>query len=387
MTEMISTLQKTLRHPRTRVVMGIVCGGILLAPVIHWHLKAPRRLNVFILDKTVPEPSRREHAGLVWLLNHRKILKPGGQNYRTDQDYYGFFPKPDHQWEAREGNIAARKPELIYLADAYGVYSEEFFGTALGNRSRKLYGGLRSDEANDIEAALPGCLTLVGEFNMFANPTEGKARSACQSWFGLTWKGWIGRFFRDLDRRGEMPPWAVRNYRIQTGKEWTFEGPGFLLVNEDDRVEVLEEGKDVKAGSGLRMHGRPDGIKKYDLPRDTRFDYWFDLVQPRPGTEVLADFELPLLPEGERRLKALGIPSRTPAVLASWRGGTHSFYLAGDFVDSWPAPYFYQVSGLAPFRRAIVREAPGDPQSFFWTAYIPMMTKVLEETWARKNQH
>lgn len=379
------------RHPsisqrRSAKFLAAFAGaGLALVPVLRWHLQPSRELRVAIVDKTVPEPSRREHAGLVWVLNHRKILQPGGQPFQADQDYYGFYPLPGRQWEVREGSLAARSPELIYLADTYGVYAEEFYGAALGNRSRDLYAGLRDEEVRDIQSALPGCLTLVGEFNTFANPTSGAAREACQAWFGLTWKGWTGRFFRDLDRRGEIPPWAVRNYQIQTGLEWGFEGPGFLLVNEDDRVQVLEEGRDVESGRGLRLHGRPEGLRRLDLPEDARFDYWFDLVQPRPGTEVLAEYELPLLPEGEEKLKALGLARRHPAVLASWYGRTRTYYFAGDFADAWPVPYFHRIAGLAPFRRLLSREVPGDPQSFFWRTYIPLMTRVLDDTWARKD--
>ena len=368
----------------SRVLLALAGVGLLSVPFLRWHLLPARQLRVLILDKTVPEPSRREHAGLTWLLNHRKFRGPSGEVFRAEQGYYGFYPRPNKTWEIQEGSIAARAPEFLYLADTYGVYSEEFYGAALGNRSRELYGGLRAEEAVDIDAALPKCLTLVGEFNTFASPTVGEARAACQRWFGLTWKGWIGRFFSDLDRRGEIPPWAIRNYQIQTGQEWTFEGPGFLLVNEDDRVEVLEEGRDVEAGRGLRFQGRPEGIQALDLPKDTRFDYWFDLVQPRPGTQVMAEFELPLLPQAEKRLALLGLPRRTPAVLASWHGNTRTFYFAGDFVDAWPVPYFYRISGLAPVRKAFSREVPGDPQSFFWRVYIPMMTRILDDTWARK---
>jgi hypothetical protein len=192
------------------------------------------------------------------------------------------------------------------------------------------------------------------------------------------------RFFSDLDRRGEMPPWAVRNWERQTGRSWAFKGPGFLLVNRDDRVEVLGEGTDVESRRGLRFLGLPAGVAGYGLPLDARYDYWFDLVTPRPGTEVLAEYELPVLPEGERKLKALGLNRRYPAILTSRKGNTRIFYFAGDFADAWPVPTMHRIAGYATFHQLIDREVPGEGQSFFWRVYVPLMTHVLDDAWARK---
>ena len=357
---------------------------VLFLPFLLWRRLPVRTLKVLVVDKTVPDSSRREHAGLFWILNHRKFQTSGGAAYRADQDYYGFFPGAGHTWAIREPSIAAAAPELIYLADTYGVYTEEFYGQALGNRTRAIYGGLQPAEVRDLQGALGSCLTLVGEFNTFASPTTGEAREGCERLFGLGWHGWTARFFPDLTRDVEVPPWAVRNYERQSRREWTFEGPGFLFVNEDDRVEVLEDGVDVVADRGLRMVARPAGLERLDLPREARYDYWFDLVQPAPGTEVLADYELPLLPRGEQKLKALGLGRRTPAILSSWLGRTHAYYFAGDFADAWPPPNLLRIRGFAPFRRWTMAERAGDPLSFFWHVYVPVMTRILEETWARR---
>ena len=378
----------SFRDPRVWVV-GLMALPVALAlligiPFLSWKHLPARTLKVVVVDKTVPEPSRREHAGLFWVLNHRKFRHPDGTDYQVDRDYYGFFPLPDHGWEIKEPSIAGAAPDLIYLADTYGVFTEEFYGVPLGNRSRCIYGGLRAEEARDVQGALAGCLTLVGEFNTFASPTGGEARQACERWFGLSWNGWIARFFLDLERSREVPPWAVRNYERQTGQEWTFSGPGFLFVNEDDRVEVLVDGVDVEAGRGLRMLARPNGIARLDLPRDARYDYWLDLVTANPGTEVLADYDFPLLPPGERKLKALGLARRSPAILSAWQGHTHAYYFAGDFADAWPPPNFTRLRGLAGLRQATMGEEAGDPQGFFWGVYVPVLTRILDETWKRR---
>lgn len=372
--------------PRRRVLLPMAAPLALLLPFALWQCQPVRPLKVLIVDKTVPDEGRREHAGLSWLLRHRKFRQPGGTDYQAAVDYYGFFPMGDRRWEVREPSIPAAAPELIYLADTYGVYWEEFHGKALGNRTEKLYGGLRPEELASLEAALPRCLTLVGEFNTFASPTGEEARRASESLFSLKWNGWIGRHFKDLRRDLEVPPWAVRNWERRAGQPWVFDGPGFLLVNARDEVEVLAEGVEAAPHRGLRFHGLPAGRAALDLPSDVRYDYWFDFVHPEPGTEVMAEFELPLLPAGEARMRALGLPGRTPAVLASRKGSTRIYYLAGDFVDAWPPPHITRAAGLVPFRRFVTREVPGDPQAFFWKVYVPLMSRVLEDTWERKGQ-
>lgn len=363
--------------------LGIALLVLAVLPFLLWVRQPSRELRVVVVDKTVPDATLREHASLFWLLGHRKYRKPSGQAYDPARDYYGFFPLPGHRWEAREPGIAAARPELIYLADTYGVYTEEFYGQPQGNRSTGIYTGFRGEEVDDLAQALGGCRTLVGEFNTFASPTTGDPRARLEAIFGLAWDGWTGRFFKDLERSGEVPPWAVRNYERQTGREWAFEGPGFLLCNEDDRVEVLEEGVDVEAGRGLRICSRPEGARRLDLPGDARYDYWFDFVAPRPGTEVLADYRIPLLAPGARKLQAMGLPAQTPAVLSGLRGSTRTYYFAGDFVDAGPAPDLMRAAGFAAFRRAVIRESPGDPQAFFWRVYVPMMSRILEDAWRR----
>lgn len=365
---------------------GLILATFLLAlPVLIWRQKPSQALRVLIIDKSVPDITRREHAGLVWILKHLKIQKPDGKNFSRNDDYYGFVPLSDQNWVAREPSIQQSKAELIYFADTYGVYSNDFLKEPPGTRNRLLHGGLRADEIQDLQAALPDCLTLIGEFNTFAEPTGSPVRKACEELFGLNWNGWTARFFNDLDRWKEIPAWAIRGWERQTGREWTFAGPGFLLVNQDQRVEVLVEGTDVEPKRGLRFHGLPAGITAFDLPEDARYDFWFDLVEPRSGTQVLAEYEFPVLPPGERKLKTLGLKTRTPAILASWKGQTRVCYFSGDFADVWPEPTMHRVAGYAQFHRRFDHEVPGEGRSFFWHVYVPMMTRLLDDTWARKH--
>ena len=73
------------------IIVGIII-LILLGSWLMWYFKAERSLNVYILDKTVPTMERTEHKSFNWVLNHNRYVKPNGDLYNVDKDYYGFFP-------------------------------------------------------------------------------------------------------------------------------------------------------------------------------------------------------------------------------------------------------------------------------------------------------
>ncbi|NYE57527.1 hypothetical protein [Carboxydothermus ferrireducens] len=146
-----------------------------------------KTLNVWVIDKTVPVSDFQEHKGLFWTLNFLKVKDQDGRNYNFHQDYFGFFPKGD-DYEIRE--IKGQKPDLIYLADTYGVYSNDLNQeNKEGTRSSLVYGGLTEIELYKIKAQLKGGTTLVSEFNTIESPTSEKVSSELQKIFGIKWSG------------------------------------------------------------------------------------------------------------------------------------------------------------------------------------------------------
>ena len=123
--------------------------AILSSPFWLWQMKPEKELDILIVDKTVPDKSYREHKGLTWVLNNEKYRKADGENYSAVVDYVGFQHKENNSF------IGERLPEqiddfdVIYLADLYGVYEEEFSGeNEAGRKSQQLYGGLQPEEVD-----------------------------------------------------------------------------------------------------------------------------------------------------------------------------------------------------------------------------------------------
>ena len=101
---------------------------LLLIPVIPyflWLLKEETPLTIVILDKTVPETDYREHSGLTWLLNHWKIVDPKDNSPYQLTDYAGWHPEKDGDNKIEKLDLSKEDPDVIYIADTYGVYPEQ----------------------------------------------------------------------------------------------------------------------------------------------------------------------------------------------------------------------------------------------------------------------
>ncbi len=77
-----------------------------------WTVLPGKALDILIIDKTVPNKSYREHAGLFWTLNHLKYKKSSGDTYQIDQDYLGFFPSGQQDFGSVK-DLRSHSPEEV----------------------------------------------------------------------------------------------------------------------------------------------------------------------------------------------------------------------------------------------------------------------------------
>lgn len=353
--------------------------ALLLSPWLAWFLQPAQPLAVLVVDKTVPVASYREHKGLMWVLNRFRFVDPAiGEPFRYDRDYAGFFPRQNHQYAIKPVPNADRRLDLVYFADTYGVYSADFFGgDPRGVRSRLLYGGLQRGELDAATSALRPGGTLIAEFNTFADPTAALERAHITEVLGVEWSGWTGRFYQDLDRNVEVPPWLVQNYETQFRRPWEFTGPGFAFVHEDNRVFVLVQSRDVTP-FGLRMVFPDSLARRYGASNRVPYFYWFDIVSPREGTLVEAEYELQLLPSGRAALDSAGIPARFPAILHRRDPAFDRYYFAGDFADNNDVPWPFRLRGWERLERLLAWTKGESNAWFYWGVYVPMLHRLLD---------
>ncbi|MDH3456602.1 MAG: hypothetical protein OER90_07135 [Gemmatimonadota bacterium] len=345
----------------------------VFGPFLLWIGEPTKSLNVLIIDKTVPTMSYREHQGLVWVLNHLKYRDSTvGGTFNAGRDYVGFFPNQDGPLRMMPVAPTGRDLDLLYLADTYGVYSQDFTEAPSSERAELIFGGLNAPELEALEPVFSSAATVIAEFNTLASPTTAPVRERLEELFGVTWTGWTGRRFASLKRDSDVPGWLVRNWERQTARDWTFSAPGFAIVHDDGRIVLLLEGQDV-ARNGLRVDFPESLVDEVGVSDETPYGYWFDVVEPRRDVLVVAQYQLAVTDSGSRVLQTAGLPERFPAIVHRKIGQSRRYYFAGDFADLRRVPWVFRVRGVSWLRRWGVR---GELQ-FFWNVYLPLMRWIL----------
>jgi len=363
-----------------------------LAVLVPWGCYAARPARILplvVLDKTVPFRNWLEHRSLFWLLEHERIVKSDGTPYGYAYDYLGAYPPPvpgDPPESTRDLAAADVAPaKLVYLADTYGVYrgdlaSKDRMEAAL-ERSPRIYGGLTVDEAEAAASATAAGKTLVAEFNTLGSPTPADARDRLEGALGVRWTRWIGRYFPRLEDEGEVPQWMRDDYEREWRQPWRFQGPGYVLVQDDVHCEVLRVGFEVERIGLTIERERPIDPHLEEAADRVPYPYWFDVVTAGKEAGIAASFLWHPSENGRRRLAARALPERFPAVTRrKGNPGGDAWYFAGDFADNPLDPRPVPFAGYTSFRRIAegLKAAPSET-AFYWRFYVPMMRSILHD--------
>lgn len=361
----------------------------LLLPWACYTARPARRIDLCVLDKTVPFANWFEHRSLYWLLEHLNVVKADGTGYAVDRDYLGAYPPPvpgdppERTRDLTAADVAGSR--LVYLADTYGVYREDLASKermeAALERSPRIYGGLTSEEARAAAGALTAGKTLVAEFNTLGSPTGSEARTTLESALGVHWTRWIGRYFPRLEDTDEVPQWMRNDYEREWRRPWEFHGPGYVLMQDDEHCEVLRVGFESETIGLTIERERPIDPHLTGAADGVPYPYWFDVVEDRADAKRLASFAWHLSAAGRERLNVRGLPVRFPAVTRRTppEGGV-AWYFAGDFADNPLDPKPVPFLGYLGFRHFIegIKMAPSET-AFYWRFYAPMMESILSD--------
>ncbi len=359
----------------------------LAASFALWKMGPGAKGAVLVVDKTVPHSDYREHQALFWVLNHIKASKRDGSKlWKPDKDYVGFYPKKftssDASFSSDIQQAHLEGIDCLFLADTYGVYIDDFLYPERNRThldySQKIYGGLTADEVDAVERFVGAGGSLVAEFNTFYQPTTGSQGERMEGLLGLQSTGWKGRYFTDLSNMQDVPSWVIRDWEELQNKAWEFRGPGFILAHSDTKLLVLVEGVDVEP-AGLKIEREiPDDALMKGVSSLVPYPYWFDIVMPEDGTDVLASYSFQLRPGGREKMKAFSLPETFPAVLRASRSPLR-MYFAGDFSDSqiYRGPYFF--CGWSSIRRFLCSFRKDQSYDrFFWSFYVPLLKNLFK---------
>lgn len=369
-------------------MLCISAGALLLvgAPFLAWRFMPSRPLDVWILDKTVPYADDfREHSGISWALQYGKTVNPGtGKGYGEADGYYGFRPLAGGGWEELPLPESGPAPDLIYIADTYGVYRDDYSPGGPGPPlPQGVHGSLSAYEKALIRKSLGEGNILVAEYDTAATPGNKYDRPFLQNLLGTIWKGWSGKYFIDLAKGVEVSARTIATYEEQHGGEWRFFGPGFVLVSDAERVEVLVSGEDV-GRKGLKFQYAKEWAGALGPSRQISFKNWFEWVEADDGIRTVADFTLDVTEKGRAKLEGLGLPPTFPAILLDRNSQYTGWYFAGDFAEAKNARTTWKFWGIADLKRLLADDAADNNFFFHWKVYIPLMRRILADAAAAR---
>jgi hypothetical protein len=378
------------RH-KALLAIVVILAGIPLMLWLSWLLSTPQPVSVFVMDKSSYTPQSINNRSIHWVLNHYRFTRPDGKIYNAGLDYFGFFPLDNTNYEIRdltglspvEIQQMARKHEIAYYADSYGVYSDTW---PLSKRDtaavRKLYGGLDWEDLLFLEYMLELKHLVVAEFIFMAPPTQASLRKKAEDLMGIEWKSWTGRYFHTLDTADPecvVPSWIPVIYEVQYGQPWGFRKSGVVLVSENETLVVLEEATHLGRGA-LKIVSDAMNQKRYGMGSEVNYSGWFDITFPTSSdARVISWYQLDVTAEGAAILNQFDLPSRFPAVIHN-EGDKKMLYLAGDFGHSPIKPRFVKFKG-ARFAELFLADLndPTDKSAFFLVYYLPVMRKILSD--------
>jgi hypothetical protein len=389
-----------LREITIGSVLRVVLVILLLLPIwmfVIWLCTPKRKLVLAIIDKTVLSTKEQEHISLNWVLNQERFTKNNTELYKRDRDYFGFFPLENEKFQlkglerfnTKQLDQLSNDADVAYITDAYGIYKNEWYKQGdIKERSGIVYGGMSPQDFYFLEQMRSKHKLIITEFNCLASPTTPAVRNNFENTFGITWTGWIGRYFDSFDttKNKEIPSWLIRNYKQQHNGAWPFTKSGIAFIHSDDRVVILENETHLKQSLPYIV-SYSEGQKHYGLPEKIPYAFWFDVIQTDTSyNHVVSRFIIDVNDKGKKELDQSGLPSAFPAVTAHINKDYRFFYFSADFADNpikFTSSYF---RGVHYFKWLMYnRHDPQERRSFFWNLYQPLVTTILNDYYTTIN--
>lgn len=384
---------------RKYLIIFIFIIGLPLWMWVAWLLTPIKPLNIAIVDKTVLTQQVREHVSFNWVLTNMRIVNKERKFYRPVSDYFGVFPervdvfdpklkayekKGFERYSYQQIDSIADALDMIYYADTYGIYSNEWLNILILEHSRLLYGGMSETDIHMLSAMKSRKKLILTEFNDMATPTEQGIRDQFTALFGVKWTGWAGRYFEFLDtlKNRELPFWLKKGYVKQHGGKWPFKKAGIALVNEDGRIEVLEYGTHLNYEFPLII-SNDTTTSRFNVTSKIEYPYWFDINKSSEQNTVLSRYVLDTNENGDSILRKNNIPKIFPAAIER-KTDCNFYYFCGDFADNPVSEWLAHLKYINNLKYALtVSRGGSDVGPFFWKYYVPLIRTIMKENFKK----
>ncbi|MGB4658402.1 MAG: hypothetical protein WBI07_04425 [Mobilitalea sp.] len=360
------------------ILVLVIIIGIIVGPMLYWRYQPETSLNVWILDKTVPADQYREHMGIMWELNHEKILNKKTENpFVYAEDYYGFKSLGQESYEITELPSNYEQPNLIYLADTYGIHTSDGYTTSnTAADSELVYGGMNSEDLFAIRNNLANGTTIIGEFNILQEPTDSGSREELEKIFGINWTGWAGKYYDDLTKDIEVSSVMIDQYEKNEHTTWNYSDSGYVLASSDGQVIVLQDEVDINA-KGLTIVFGKEYQREFQVEEKIPYYNWFEIITTKLGKETIATYEMDLTASGQKLLEDSGLTTSFPAITRFANTQYTAYYFAGDYAEmitEYDLCKYYKIENINRILADFREDKAG---IFYWNCYVPLMHKIL----------
>lgn len=327
---------------------------IIVITSVWWRLTPERELDLLVYDQTVPDKDRSELAMLQQLLEYHHI----------DYDRSNYIGAEVGGARA-PGTWPNDQPDLIILADVYGVYLDAS-GRVSEEGGTRVTDAVSIEQARDIERWVNSGTPAYAEFALVTEPTPPDVAAVFEDTFGFRALPWTGQVVEEL---------ADVSTRIKAlgPSPWPYSGPGIIFRTvpvpgwaPEPQIVVLD--RTLLDKRLPRVVGGPPT----SIPGESTFDRWFGVVEPAEGTVVDAWFEIRVNEAGAEVLAEAGIPSRFPALVRTER----TLYFAGDGLDDATPFRLRHLQGGALFTRLVT----GREYRFTYQILEPSLAWLLDQS-------
>ena len=361
-----------------------------------WQIEGKKELKVVIVDKTSLSNQGDEHRSLNWILDHEKFCNADRNLYNISKDYYGFYPGSNGKYSIKglenfsddQLKSLADQSDMTYFTDTYGIYKKDWYGNNYrGDISKLIYGGMSIQDLKFLTLMKSEHKLIMTEYNDIATPTSKEIRSKFEELFGIRWTGWAGRYFENLDTTvdKEIPYWLIRDYKAQHNNKWPFKSSGIAFINEDGRIEILDNQRDLNAKVPFILTNERNQ-NRFNVPQKLKYSYWFDVMLTSHSNNVVSVYQIKTNSRGDSILNSINIPNPFPAVIEHFDKDYKFYYFCGDFCDNPIDMLFTDFWGVTNFRRFLYSSNDiAERVSFFWLYYEPMVSKILDDYYKSLN--
>lgn len=376
-----------MRESIKRTAKALLVITLLSSPYwasnLAWHLAGPSDRQVLVIDYTVPEDIYAGHRGLMWVLNYARVPSPDAPRpWDPEADYTGYYPH-DRTQPSRLSDVPLGATDLLYIADAYGVYEmdlEMIEGVRIQPTiSPLLFGGLNTQDAGVIEQFVASGHDLLVEFKAVTPPTSSAARDTLERLCDVRWTGWVGRVFPDLYDITDVPDWFDPLFEEHFPGREKPRDPCLVLFGPASELVVFCDPDFATVAPRLTFTevGRD---RLGNVRADAAYFGWFVLSEPGPMSITMAELVLPEALVGLAEFHAAELPLRHPVLTERVVGPSHRIAMHIDGANAAFDPGRYNMAGIhraqALFNR---RRDLLSPRPAFWQFYVPAMRAILRE--------